>query len=669
MERWFGSLPGCRLRASFVGVLAAVLLSFCHGGESGRPHGSVCTYSADCEQGLACEFGRCRLECTTDDECPDGLCVAVTDDVEYRVCTFLPNELDCTRGEGCAAPLICGDDGRCRNSCSDEFPCGGGRVCIIDLCVDLEGEIRAFSEASFDDFIDGSFPTSLANAYVSSDGAVRTHGATDLDGDGYADLPFSNSWDGATRHVPSYIYWGSEQRFDPWDRAELPGMGASAVATADLDADGFVDVVLVNERDDDGDASIQSYVYWGGEEGFSTDSRSELTTDGARGASIADLDRDGYLDLVFANGGPASACSATDSVIFWGSADGFSDSSRSGLPTIGAMAVEIADLDDDGNLDIVFVCARCPDTEEAGALIYWGSSEGFEPSNRQLLTVPDARECAIADVDSDGRLDLVVTNAAGDTETATGFVVFRGRAEGFDQALAENVEVEAAAGAAIADLDRDGYLDAVISDGVAGPPAGERSHIFWGSEEGFVESLALPSTGAIGSRVLFLDDDWFYDIVFANAGEEFPGDSYVYWGSVYDFREEDLSSLPTLGASAGVTRDVGNTHDRGADEHYVSSIFDLGDNSRLARVAWEAETPLDDTSVRFRLRSADSTETLAEAPWLGPTSEEDWYDGTVFEVSLEHTDHRYLQYRVALTSSTHRADVALHSVTIAYVID
>jgi hypothetical protein len=65
-----------------------------------------------------------------------------------------------------------------------------------------------------------------------------------------------------------------------------------------------------------------------------------LSAKGALEAAIYDLNNDGYLDLVFANENNGST-SYIDSYIYWGSATGFSTTSRTGLPTNKASAVRI----------------------------------------------------------------------------------------------------------------------------------------------------------------------------------------------------------------------------------------------------------------------------------------------------------------------------------------
>src|SRR5258705_13602535 len=72
----------------------------------------------------------------------------------------------------------------------------------------------------------------------------------DLNGDGWLDIVIANSSDGKTPLVSSYIYWGSKTGFSTSRRTDLPTMGANGVAAADMNGDGFVDLVFANSTDD-----------------------------------------------------------------------------------------------------------------------------------------------------------------------------------------------------------------------------------------------------------------------------------------------------------------------------------------------------------------------------------------------------------------------------------
>ena len=129
----------------------------------------------------------------------------------------------------------------------------------------------------------------------------------DLDGDGRPDIVIANSSDGITVDVPSWIYWGSSN-WSVEDRTELPTLGAEGVSLQDLDADGYVDVV-VSGGDPAGQSPI-SYVFWGSTTRYSDGDHIELATVGSVGNAVSDLDGDGWKDLIFAG--------ADSAQVWWG---------------------------------------------------------------------------------------------------------------------------------------------------------------------------------------------------------------------------------------------------------------------------------------------------------------------------------------------------------------
>jgi SAM-dependent methyltransferase len=72
------------------------------------------------------------------------------------------------------------------------------------------------------------------------------------------------------------------------------------LCVADLNQDGYLDIVQSNYRSDH-TRSLPVFIYWGGKEPFTPARRSALVGSGTRGVSLADLDHDGFLDVVFAN--------------------------------------------------------------------------------------------------------------------------------------------------------------------------------------------------------------------------------------------------------------------------------------------------------------------------------------------------------------------------------
>ena len=90
---------------------------------------------------------------------------------------------------------------------------------------------------------------------------------------------------------------------------------------------------------------------------------------------VADLNRDGHLDIVFNPGSLPRAIGAPGPYRL-GNTDRFKEARTSGFQLSGP-ALEssaIADLNKDGFLDLIFPMASVGHSE-----IWWGSSQGFKP--------------------------------------------------------------------------------------------------------------------------------------------------------------------------------------------------------------------------------------------------------------------------------------------------
>ena len=190
------------------------------------------------------------------------------------------------------------------------------------------------------------------------------------------------------------IFWGSATGFNPSHRTELPATRAGLnLEVGDFNKDNWLDLLVVNVW------SSTNYVYWGDPSGFSSSRVTALpyTSGNPHGASAADLNRDGYLDLVF-SGNPQA-------YIYWGSRSGYSASSRQIVnpgPTFGGN--NIADLNNDGFLDIIFI-------EDGRTRVYWGSAAGYSDQNvRDIGPSIFGAGGTVADYNLDGNLDVFIDN-------------------------------------------------------------------------------------------------------------------------------------------------------------------------------------------------------------------------------------------------------------------
>lgn len=129
--------------------------------------------------------------------------------------------------------------------------------------------------------------------------------------------------------------------------------------------------------------------------------------EGARTAAVADVDGDGNLDLVIGGGGVAVLLGKGDGT-FWGPAI-YSIQGQ-------ALTLQVADLDQDDKPDIVVT------NDYSNSMnVLRGRGYGTFDLPADYLVGPAPDGVAIADFDGDGSLDVAVTNIsyAGNTVTVT----------------------------------------------------------------------------------------------------------------------------------------------------------------------------------------------------------------------------------------------------------
>src|SRR5207249_971162 len=114
-------------------------------------------------------------------------------------------------------------------------------------------------------------------------------------------------------------------------------------------------------------------------QGYSSQRRQELGNLKGHSASVADLNRDGYLDLVITMGLAPLDNSPSTALIFWGSGQGYRYDNRAELKltTRISLSSTIADFNKDGYLDLIFT-----DVDSEKVDIFWGSLNGAFTSEK-----------------------------------------------------------------------------------------------------------------------------------------------------------------------------------------------------------------------------------------------------------------------------------------------
>lgn len=358
----------------------------------------------------------------------------------------------------------------------------------------------------------------------------------DLNCDGYPDLVFSNYYDGSNFQVSSYIYWGSAEGYHADSRLELPTEGAHGNSIADLNVDGYLDIVFSNSLSGTS-SDIDSWLYWGGPDGFSVARRTGLPTHNATGNSVADLNRDGWPDIFFSN------LYASTSPIYWGAATGFDPSRRTDLPVVQPRGSTVSDVDQDGYLDIVVSSCGEFNGFQADSYVYWGAVEGFSAERRTALPTPCAAATAAADVDLDGRIDLLFANYYAPSFETDSYL-YRGLGQREFEATPLRFPTLGGASVAVGDLNEDGWPDIVFANLQDGNGLDVDSYLYLGSSDGFhlENRIDIPSTGAFGLSLNDVTGDGHLDLILGSWTYAAQGHSYLFPG----IGKEGLSLEPIL---------------------------------------------------------------------------------------------------------------------------
>lgn len=497
----------------------------------------------------------------------------------------------------------------------------------------------------------------------------------DFNNDGHLDIIITSMM-GASRgdYDPSYLYWGNPQgEYNANNRITLPGREPYEQGMADLDDDGQVEILLLNQ----GEVSRyenEMWVYWNEKNEFDPWRITGLPAFAGVGVEVADLDRDGYLDVIITNNRNSENIDTTEkaafpranpgSFIYWGTPDGWTISNRTVLNISQARSPSIADINKDGHLDLVFA--------GVGASIFYGEgTRNFSDQRRQKISGTAGQpnhQTEVADLNKDGYLDIVFAGPK--------VIVYYGD-DNSSYAAESKVTLDLQAKTMnIADVNGDGWLDLVCPLYKENGRRSLDSSILLGSSQGFSldRRITLPTDSGTGSLVSDFNMDGFADIFFfchrKDGGTEEVGNfgdhhtnSRLYWGSADGFDRNKYLAIPSVGVHYDVGMDIGHIRDRSFQWDYVSSPY-FSDGKRVQGIDWEAETP-SRTSIKFQLRFAKTESDLNQSPWLGPDGPGSFF--TKQKSSIEHLPSaNWMQYRAILDTGNGATSPILQTVEIGF---
>ena len=366
---------------------------------------------------------------------------------------------------------------------------------------------------------------------------------SNLDANAKISSPFARGTTLTQRNAPALNELRLRREHSPmssglqFEPVAIYGSGAenpNFVAIADVNGDGKPDLLVANEcatlpscpngivgvllGNGDGTfqpaASLYSGGYW------------------AYAIAVADLNGDGHPDLVIANFSANGTGSGDGALgVLLGNGDGtFQPAATYDAGGVTATSVAIADVNGDGKPDLIVAneCTSQTSCKHGVVAVLLGNGDGtFKKAVRHPAGIaPDS--VVVADVNGDGKPDIVVLNSCANSKCANGTVdVLLGNGNGtFQKAVAYDSGGAFPNMVAVADLMGDGKLDVVVGNGCAtGIDCSEGSEgvvgVLLGNGDGTFQKAVTYDPGgpeAYSVAVADVNGDGIPDIVAGNDG-------------------------------------------------------------------------------------------------------------------------------------------------------